>query len=273
MFGVHVACMPLHGMMEKVVDSLISSTRPYIHVNSTVGMVSHVTFIRTYIALEFLLALELLHGQLSPICFPPFPDSCFPSLPPSDGVIQIAAGRKGGGGERGREAEGGSGAGGTGRMLSRLLTVVEVVQGGIRVEGDRTRGRDLSGERGRGTGRGRGRDSSGGHEEGQVGEVEGCKEKMIEEEKGMGKSDAVQRKVSKSVQCSVSLQKKKHAYKRGCGCFSTGFIRLGRANFSLALYTAGTDADMFARCMRQLGEHHARDQHEWEGGLLWKVQW
>ena len=49
--------------MEKVVDSLISST-PYIHVNSTVGMVSHVTFIQTYIALEFLLALELLHGQL-----------------------------------------------------------------------------------------------------------------------------------------------------------------------------------------------------------------
>ena len=27
-------------------------------------MVSHVTFIQTYIALEFLLALELLHGQL-----------------------------------------------------------------------------------------------------------------------------------------------------------------------------------------------------------------
>ena len=55
--------MPLHGMMEKVVDSLISST-PYIHVNSTVRMVTHVTFIQTYIALEFLLALELLHGQL-----------------------------------------------------------------------------------------------------------------------------------------------------------------------------------------------------------------
>ena len=50
-------------MMEKVVDSLISST-PYIHVNSTVGMVSHVTFIQTYIVLEFLLAVELLHGQL-----------------------------------------------------------------------------------------------------------------------------------------------------------------------------------------------------------------
>jgi len=51
-------------MMEKVVDSLISSTPPYIHVNSTVGMVSHVTFIQTYIVLEFLLAVELLHGQL-----------------------------------------------------------------------------------------------------------------------------------------------------------------------------------------------------------------
>ena len=88
-----------------------------------------------------------------------------------------------------------------------LREVVEVVQGGIRVGGDR-RGRDLSGERGGGTGRGRGRDSSGGHEEGQVGEVEGCKEKMVEEEKGMGESGAVQRKVSKSVQCRVSLQKK-----------------------------------------------------------------
>ena len=77
-----------------------------------------------------------------------------------------------------------------------LREVVEVVQGGIRVEGDRTRGRDLSGERGRGTGRGRGRDSSGGHEEGQVGGVEGCKEKMVEEEKGIGESNAVQRNVS-----------------------------------------------------------------------------
>ena len=56
--------------------------------------------------------------------------------------------------------------------------------------------------------------------------------------------------------------KGKHAYKGGCGCFSTGFIRQGRANFSLALHTAGTDADMFARCMRHLGEHDARDQRE-----------
>ena len=93
-----------------------------------------------------------------------------------------------------------------------LREVVEVVQGGTRVEGDRRRGRDLSGERGGRTGKGR--DSSGGHEEGQVGEVEGCKEKMIEEEKGMRESDAVQRKVSKSVQCSVSLQKK--------ACLQTG---------------------------------------------------
>ena len=45
--------------MEKVVDSSISST-PYIHVNSTLGMVSHATFIQTYIVLEFLLALGLL---------------------------------------------------------------------------------------------------------------------------------------------------------------------------------------------------------------------
>ena len=50
------------GMME-VVDTLISST-PCIHVNSTVGMVSHVTFIQTYIVPEFLLALESLHGHL-----------------------------------------------------------------------------------------------------------------------------------------------------------------------------------------------------------------
>ena len=50
-------------MMEKVVDSLISST-PCIHVNSAVGMVSHVNFIQTYIVPEFLLALESLHGQL-----------------------------------------------------------------------------------------------------------------------------------------------------------------------------------------------------------------
>ena len=79
-----------------------------------------------------------------------------------------------------------------------LREVVEVVQGGTRVEGDRRRGRDLSGERGGGTGRGRGRgrDSSGGHEEGQVGGVEGCKEKMVEEEKGIGESNAVQRNVS-----------------------------------------------------------------------------
>ena len=93
-----------------------------------------------------------------------------------------------------------------------LREVVEVVQGGTRVEGDRRRGRDLSGERGGRTGKGR--DSSGGHEEGQVGEVEGCKEKMVEEEKVMRESDAVQSKVSKSVQCSVSLQKK--------ACLQTG---------------------------------------------------
>jgi len=58
-----------------------------------------------------------------------------------------------------------------------LREVVKVVQGGIWVGGDRRRGRDLSGERGGEIGRGR--DSSGGHEEGQVGEVEGCKEKDL----------------------------------------------------------------------------------------------
>ena len=51
-------------MTEKVVDRLISSTPPYMHVNSTAGMVTCVTFIQTYIVLEFLLELELLHGQL-----------------------------------------------------------------------------------------------------------------------------------------------------------------------------------------------------------------
>ena len=60
MFGVHVACMPLHGMMEKVVDSLISST-PYIHMHVNNGGHGYsCDFYPTYIAL----ALELLHGQL-----------------------------------------------------------------------------------------------------------------------------------------------------------------------------------------------------------------
>jgi len=68
------------------------------------------------------------------------------------------------------------------------------------------------------------------------------------------------------VDSAVCHCKQKHAYKRGCGCFSNGFIRQARANFSLALYAAETDADKFARCMRQLGEHHARGEHEWEGG-------
>lgn len=44
--------------------------------------------------------------------------------------------------------------------------------------------------------RGRGSDSRG-HEEKQEGEVEGCKEKMVKEEKGIGKSDAVQKKYPK----------------------------------------------------------------------------
>ena len=68
------------------------------------------------------------------------------------------------------------------------------------------------------------------------------------------------------VDSAVCHCKKKHAYKRGCGCFSNGFIRHARAKFSLALYTAGTDTEMFACCMRHLGEHHARNEHEWEGG-------
>ena len=58
----------------------------------------------------------------------------------------------------------------------------------------------------------------------------------------------------------------RHAYKAGCGCFSDGFIKQARSNFTAALFGAETDADKFARTMRCLGEHHARNEHEWEGG-------
>ena len=43
-------------------------------------------------------------------------------------------------------------------------------------------------------------------------------------------------------------------------------IKQARSNFTAALFGAGTDADKFARTMRCLGEHHARNEHEWEGG-------
>ena len=83
----------------------------------------------------------------------------------------------------------------------------------------------------------------------------------IEEEKGMGESDAVQKKYPK-VYSVVCHYKGKHAYKGGSGWFSTGFIRQGRANFSFSPVYCST----FACCMTHLGEHHARDRHEWEGG-------
>ena len=58
----------------------------------------------------------------------------------------------------------------------------------------------------------------------------------------------------------------KHAYKAGIGCFSDDFIKRARSNCTAALFGAETDADKFARTMRCLGEHYARNEHEWEGG-------
>ena len=69
-----------------------------------------------------------------------------------------------------------------------------------------------------------------------------------------------------NIDSAVCRCKKRHAYKAGCGCFSDGFIKQARSNFTAALFSAGTDADKFARTMRCLGEHHARNEHEWEGG-------
>ena len=74
------------------------------------------------------------------------------------------------------------------------------------------------------------------------------------------------RKKYPNIDSAVCHCTKKHAYKAGCGCFSDGFIKQARSNFTAALFGAKTDADKFARTMRCLGEHHARNEHEWEGG-------
>ena len=74
------------------------------------------------------------------------------------------------------------------------------------------------------------------------------------------------RKEYPNIDSTVCHCTRSHAYKKGCGCFSDGFIQRARSNFSAALFGAGTDVDEFVRRIRCLGEHHARNENEWEGG-------
>jgi len=59
---------------------------------------------------------------------------------------------------------------------------------------------------------------------------------------------------------------KKHS--KGCGCMSDNFQRTARINHALALLEADATKDpkTYAEIMLQLGQHHCRNIHIWEGG-------
>ncbi|XP_019645074.1 PREDICTED: uncharacterized protein LOC109485843, partial [Branchiostoma belcheri] len=51
-----------------------------------------------------------------------------------------------------------------------------------------------------------------------------------------------------------------------CGCIRPNMIKQAKINHFAALVQSGTDAALYAKRMRALGQHHARNIHEWKDG-------
>ena len=64
------------------------------------------------------------------------------------------------------------------------------------------------------------------------------------------------------VQCCC----KGRRHRKACGCISPAFLKRCRVNFFCCLLQAKNSPKTFATVMKELGTHHCRDEHEWEGG-------
>ena len=54
--------------------------------------------------------------------------------------------------------------------------------------------------------------------------------------------------------------------KDGNGCFTNGFIKKARLNFSAIVISVGCDQQAFADRLRSLAKYHAKNVHEWDEG-------
>ena len=50
------------------------------------------------------------------------------------------------------------------------------------------------------------------------------------------------------------------------GCFTNGFIKAARINFSAIVKSVGRDQQAFIDRLRALAKYHAKKVHEWDGG-------
>ena len=57
-----------------------------------------------------------------------------------------------------------------------------------------------------------------------------------------------------------------HCMKNGNGCFTNGFIKKARLNFSAIVNSVGCDQQAFADRLRSLAKYHAKNVHEWDEG-------
>ena len=57
-----------------------------------------------------------------------------------------------------------------------------------------------------------------------------------------------------------------HCVKNGFGCFTNGFIKKARLNFSAIVNSVDCDRQIFEERLRSLSKYHAKNVHEWENG-------
>ena len=74
-------------------------------------------------------------------------------------------------------------------------------------------------------------------------------------------------------------------HKKGCGCMSDDFVQQARINHYIAAKQADNDPGKYAATLRELGNHHCKNEHTWDGEhcsfhpkrqcsccILWEVQ-
>ena len=57
-----------------------------------------------------------------------------------------------------------------------------------------------------------------------------------------------------------------HCIKNCFGCFTNGFIKKARLNFSAIVNSVDCDRQIFEECLHSLSKYHAKNVHEWENG-------
>ena len=57
-----------------------------------------------------------------------------------------------------------------------------------------------------------------------------------------------------------------HCMKDDIGCFTNGFIKAARINFSAIVKSVGCDQDAFSNRLHSLAKYHAKNVHEWDSG-------